>query len=172
MNTKTKTTKPASEKQMTFIYSLLRSLDSDNAPEAMLAFEETEPSTVSASEYIDTLKSSLAEVKAVKSVIEKSDETDDIPEGLHYIGQSVYRIRKSKSSGRLYAELLDAHAREFQYVGRKPLTNASAETLMTLEQAKVFGKAFGFCVRCCALLEDPASVELGVGPVCAKKFLA
>lgn len=167
MNTKTKTTKPASEKQMAFIYSLLRTLDSDNAPEAMLAFEETEPSTKSASEYIDTLKSSVAAAKASKPVVEQAE----IPEGLHYIDQRVYRIRKSKSSGRLYAELLDTHAREFQYVGVKPLANASAETLMTLEEAKVFGKAFGFCVRCCALLEDPASVELGVGPVCAKKFL-
>lgn len=159
-------TKPATEKQLTFIYSLLQKVEGDNAAEAMLAFTDGDPTTKSASAFIDRLKTEIAGLKTVKAEITE----DDIPEGLHYIGQKVYRIRKAKSSGRLYAELLDTDAREFRYVGRKPLSGASAATLMTLEQAKVFGKAFGFCVRCCALLEDPASVEAGVGPVCAKKF--
>lgn len=156
-------TKPITEKQIAYINTLLTKIAGDNAGEFMLAFMESEPSTKDASAYIDTLKAKS------KSVAVKADE-ENIPDGLHYIGQQVYRIRKSKSSGRLYAELLDTDAREFRYVGRKPLGQASASTLMTLDQAKVFGKAYGFCVRCCALLEDPASVEAGVGPVCAKKF--
>ena len=156
--------KNATDKQMGFIYSLLKKIDSDNAAEAMLAFEEKAPSVKDASDYITLLKSKTpVEVKAV-------NDDSLIPEGLHYIGQDVYRIRKSKSSGRLYAELLDTQDREFRYVGRKPLAQASMDTIMTLDEAKKFGKAFGFCVRCCALLEDPASVEAGVGPVCAKKF--
>jgi hypothetical protein len=156
-------TKPVTEKQIAYISTLLNNICGDNAGEFMLAFMESEPTTKDASAYIDTLKA-----KSKPAPVEVNE--DAIPDGLHYIGQQVYRIRESKSSGRLYAELLDTAAREFRYVGRKPLAQANAETLMTLEQAKVFGKAYGFCVRCCALLEDPASVEAGVGPVCAKKF--
>jgi hypothetical protein len=159
-------TKPATEKQLGFIYSLLKEIDGDNAGEAMLAFTDGDPTTKSASAFIDRLKTEITGVVHAPLVVGEID----IPEGLHYIGQQVYRIRKSKSSGKRYAELLDTEAREFRYVGRKPLAGASANTLMTLDEAKVFGKAFGFCVRCCALLEDPASVEAGVGPVCAKKF--
>lgn len=158
------TQKPASQKQLDFIHSLLVTIDSDNAAEASLAFADSEPTTKSASAYIDTLKAEIAKIKNTEVV------KFDVPQGLHLIGQDVYRIRKSKSSGRFYAELLDINAREFRYVGKKPVNDASRDTLMTLDEAKVFGKAYGFCVRCCALLEDPASVEAGVGPVCAKKF--
>lgn len=160
----TTTTKSVTEKQLAYIQSLLYALDSDNAGESMLAFLDSEPTVKDASDYIAKLK-----VMSKPAPVEV-DKEGLIPIGLHYIDQQVYRIRKSKSSGKRYAELLDTDAREFRYVGRKPLTQADTYTLMTLDEAKVFGKAFGFCVRCCALLEDPASVEAGVGPVCAKKF--
>lgn len=44
------------------------------------------------------------------------------------------------------------------------------ETRMTLEDAIAFGKATGHCCVCGTKLTNPASIEAGIGPVCAKKL--
>jgi hypothetical protein len=46
----------------------------------------------------------------------------------------------------------------------------SDETLMTLEDAKEFGRLYGMCCQCGATLTDEKSIEAGIGPVCAGKF--
>ena len=39
-----------------------------------------------------------------------------------------------------------------------------------LAQAKAYGDKFGQCVNCGKALNDPASVKLGMGPVCHKRL--
>jgi hypothetical protein len=55
-------TKPATQKQLDFIYSLLKDIDSDNAGEAMLAFTDGDPTTKSASAFIDRLRTEITGV--------------------------------------------------------------------------------------------------------------
>lgn len=40
---------------------------------------------------------------------------------------------------------------------------------MTKEEAVRFGHDFGICCVCGAQLDDPNSVEAGIGPICGKK---
>lgn len=44
------------------------------------------------------------------------------------------------------------------------------EWKMTLDEAAEWGKLYGCCVRCGAILTDDVSIDEGVGPVCKTKF--
>ncbi|MFI6485267.1 DUF6011 domain-containing protein [Nonomuraea sp. NPDC050663] len=41
---------------------------------------------------------------------------------------------------------------------------------LSIEEAAAWGKQTGYCICCYALLTDPKSVALGIGPVCRKKY--
>lgn len=43
---------------------------------------------------------------------------------------------------------------------------------LTLEQAQAWGRLYGYCCRCAAILTDETSIERGLGPICAGKFAA
>jgi hypothetical protein len=126
--------------------------------------ELTALSSVAASQVIDQLLKTQREQS--NTLLRKT------PIGFHYAQGSVYRVRES-STGNMYATqfVQDLYgAWSFQYVGRKPFNMFSESTIMTLEQAQEFGKNFGICVRCGALLTDDVSIAQGMGPVCIKKW--
>jgi len=56
------------------------------------------------------------------------------------------------------------------YTGQRGLAGLSEETRLTAEQAAAFGQTSSFCCYCARHLEDGRSVEVGYGPVCAKKY--
>lgn len=58
----------------------------------------------------------------------------------------------------------------FDYCGLAVKHLPETSKKMTLEEAKMFGSIYGFCVRCGATLTDENSIEQGIGPVCATKF--
>jgi Family of unknown function (DUF6011) len=97
--------------------------------------------------------------------------TDPVTEpGIYYRDGSVYRVQRSQA-GRLYPLLWDEDGEVFDYESAKgSLPTLHASDAMTLEQAEEFGRVFGICVVCNRTLTDPASVERGIGPVCAKKW--
>lgn len=78
----------------------------------------------------------------------------------------VARVRESRSSGRLYAELLNAESEKFEY-SRGAIFKLKSR--MTLDEAKAWGAQHGLCCVCAKLLTDPKSIEAGIGPVCAKR---
>ena len=118
--------------------------------------------------------------------------------GMYLRDKRVYKVKASRSSGRLYAsqltlnwdceghESLDgAHMGEVVYCDGSCRTGEvhsafvyapgavlalRPEHKMSLEQASKFGLAFGVCCVCGALLTDPKSVADGIGPICAKRF--
>lgn len=104
------------------------------------------------------------------------------PEGIHLLDGVIYKVQVAvHGSGQLYAKVLtepsygtDYQAGvydskwTFEYLGRKgAFWKLSESTLMTLEQAKEFGKLYGMCCVCGATLTDERSIEAGIGPVCA-----
>lgn len=164
--------KPMSDKQAAFLRTLYAQAFGENGPEAMLAWEEAFPHGPSAAHASTRITEMLTLVKkAPKAAV----PTGEIPDGLHMVNGVVIRVRHSKG-GHQYGERLLTDAERvvegttWLYEGRKALKGASTATLLTLEQAKAYGKSYGVCAACGALLEDPVSVEAGIGPVCAKKF--
>lgn len=174
--TKSNKSKPASEKQVAFVQSLIaerpafaQSVGLDAEGLSLEGITMTE-----ASNLINDLKAQPREINA------KTDKPMVTEAGFYYNNDddapAIFRVRPAKSTGKLYAERLVV-AKGFDDKGRFEyeyglIKNIDPTWLLTLEQAKAIGRQFGFCVRCGALLEDPKSVEQGIGPWCAKKWAA
>jgi hypothetical protein len=80
----------------------------------------------------------------------------------------IYRVQRSRESGRLYAKKLDWANNSFVYEAGA-LRVLTADDRMTLDEAKAWGVETGICCVCSAFLTDPKSVEAGIGPVCARR---
>lgn len=156
-----------------------------------LASPERESITRSAaSDIITALKGIKREAPAVPAV-------PPAPEGMHRLGTDIYKVQRAiHGSGNLYAKKLtptrDCEGHESTGTGTvtycdgscRPLTEATwsfeyapgavrklaEDTLLTIEEAKSFGKLYGSCAVCGRTLTDEASISAGIGPICAKRF--
>ena len=85
----------------------------------------------------------------------------------------VYRVKRSRQSGRLYASryVPEAQVRSdrFVYEGGA-VYRLDASMRMTLEQAKALGALHAQCCVCGRDLSAEESVEAGIGPVCAGRI--
>jgi hypothetical protein len=80
----------------------------------------------------------------------------------------VFRVQQAQA-GHLYALMLEPASGQFVYI-RGSMAGLSETSRLTLDECKAIGKAIGRCVVCGARLTDPASVERGIGPICANKI--
>lgn len=104
----------------------------------------------------------------------------EAPEGFHLLGGAVIKVQRNLAGTGTYAKRLTLPTADelaadpeangtWDYVGG--LTRQlSADTLMDLDAAKAYGKLYGFCGCCGRRLNKEASIEAGIGPVCAGKF--
>lgn len=99
--------------------------------------------------------------------------------GIYTVGDAVYRVEPSKTSGNLYAKRLmeGVSSSDWGWSYERGAIFAIATAVATgvgrrLTQAEAadYGKLTGRCVCCGRLLTDSKSVELGIGPVCAKRW--
>lgn len=92
------------------------------------------------------------------------------PEPGYYIDDKndYYVVVEGKRSGNLYAKMWNG--RSWDYVGRSPFATLVDTPKLSKEQAAEFGHMFGRCIVCGRTLTDPASVEAGIGPICAKRL--
>lgn len=150
----------ASEKQEAFIQKLIGERDTDQlGPDELLLARKREHTFNEARTIIDVLLQ--------LPVVDR-----DPPEGIHFINDTVYKVQVAhQGSGKKYAKKLivgsEQGADGWLYVGRdKTFHQLSDDTLMTLEQAKKFGRLYGMCCVCGATLTDETSIERGIGPIC------
>jgi hypothetical protein len=89
-------------------------------------------------------------------------------EGMYLFDGRVFKVQRAvHGSGHLYAKELDGT--RFEYApGMMRKLNSSHK--MTLDQAKEYGALYGVCCQCGRTLTNEASIEAGIGPVCATKF--
>ena len=99
--------------------------------------------------------------------------------GIYAIGEAVYRVEPSKSSGNLYAKRLmeGASASDWGWSYERGAIYAIATAVadgtgrrLTEAEASEYGKLTGRCVCCGRLLTDSNSIALGIGPVCIKRW--
>lgn len=97
----------------------------------------------------------------------------DVAEGL------LYRIYKGQQSGRMLAKRIDTHSDgplaedqyvAYTYVGAAWRIFTDNFTRLSLAEVGDLGKKFDHCLCCGRRLDDPESVDRGVGPVCARKY--
>ncbi len=148
-------TKPASDKQVAFINSLLS--ERVFSP----AVEVSQLTSVQASALITELLNAPRKVGGV--AVARITEL-----GMYRNAEGdIYKVQRSRQSGNLYAKRLDIIA-GFVYE-QGALKKITPSDRMSVEQAKEFGVQYGFCVVCGLLLTDPKSVEQGIGPICIKR---
>ena len=127
---------------------------------------------------IDWLKEHLATARSTTSTTATANQ--DVPEGVHYADGKVYKVQKARTSGRKYAKMLvhpllttphePPENISWEYVGMPSKVGLSPNTLMTKEDAALYGKMYGVCANCGALLTNEDSIERGIGPICAERF--
>lgn len=103
---------------------------------------------------------------------------------------TIYKVQQARQgSGRLYAKRLQltrctdpgcghpttladdgTHQHGHFVYAAGAIHTLRADQKMTLEQAAVFGRLYGVCVRCGADLTDENSIARGIGPICAGRF--
>lgn len=146
---------PATPKQISFLTSLAdeRGYDLTERKSAGLTVRE-------ASELIEFL---LAMPKPSRVAFAPAE----LEVGMYRLDNGdIYRVQRSRESGRLYAKKLDWANNRFEF-SAGAMRLITADDRMTLADAKAWGVETGVCCVCGAFLTDPKSVTAGIGPVCA-----
>lgn len=92
-----------------------------------------------------------------------------VTEGFYLVNAGAFKVKRSQSTGRLYAMKLDLDTGKFEY-DKGAIYNLRPETRMTKEQAAAHGRKTGICMICSRTLTDPKSIAAGIGPICLKGF--
>lgn len=99
--------------------------------------------------------------------IVKNLTAEPAAEGVYRVhGKRIFRVVSNRTSGHRVAEELIGG--KFVYAKGWVYRLRDSER-MSLEDAKKYGRETGTCVRCGITLTNPASVEAGIGPICATK---
>jgi hypothetical protein len=92
--------------------------------------------------------------------------------GMYRNGDGVFRVKRAKSSGNLYAMKFvpDAADKSDRLVyAPGAIKTLTADQRMTVDEAQEIGALYAVCCVCGADLTDEKSVKAGIGPVCAKR---
>jgi hypothetical protein len=124
-----------------------------------------------ASEMIDILLAAPKHPKAPKATASRA-----LPEeGIYLFEGSYYKIQIDvhntgrKMCKKLHPSEVEGEKGVFRKVSGMG-GKLTAEHKLSLEQAKEFGKLYGQCVCCGAVLTKDESIEKGIGPVCEGKY--
>lgn len=98
--------------------------------------------------------------------------------GMYQVGDDIFKVQAG-STGNMYAKILVITPKTNEYgeiikgkttaklvYASGAIFKIKPEHRMELDTAKAFGKKYGICCCCSALLTNPISVEEGIGPVC------
>lgn len=179
----TTTTVPATQPQINYIAKLVSEKNTSHFGEDTLAdlIEFKETGTLPkkhASQLIDSL---LAAPK--KQAVTAGAIPALIP-GIYLAPNGdVIKVKKTKDGQRMYAQVMvsksggerinlnDEVIPNFDFVYTPGLiTHLTPAMQMSLEDAKAFYTKTGRCMNCKKELKVAASIEKGLGPVCAKMF--
>lgn len=155
----------ATPKQVDFLLKLAEEIGRLDPQSPGLSREEVEACTPKeASDTIDAL------LKAVKYLRENA--VSHLKEGLYRKDGTVYQVRRSRASGRLYALKIAEGSTE--YVGFSPLAGLTEDMLLSSEEAveiaRAYGQSTGICYVCGRRLSTAQSIEQGIGPVCRSRM--
>ena len=187
---------PASPKQIRFITNLVRERElTDEQRHDMRMRVNRELTSGQARGIIESLL-----LLPKKASGRPAAASEPAAEGMHKLGDKIYKVQKSRSGSRYAKELVvtrecpghldfsdpsafdapmkyhsDTHCPEpkvsVEFVyARGMVYKLSEDTRMTLAEAKEWGVLYNTCCVCGATLTDATSVENGIGPICAKRF--
>lgn len=166
------TEQPASDKQLAFLYSLADQRDWSGLPDPDGTLEWLfagilTPGRKQASGLIDAL------LNAPRKTVAAQFGEQDAGMWIDMYLNRIFKVYKAvHGSGKMCAKVLvvdDFGQSSFDYLGLAERHVPKGAHRMSLEDAKHYGRLYGVCVRCGATLTDEASIEAGIGPICATK---
>lgn len=82
---------------------------------------------------------------------------------------TIVRVYLGQRSGKMLAKKLvsEGDHHEYEYMGKATRFVNADTAKLSLAEAKEFGRMTGHCCVCARRLDNPESVEAGIGPVCA-----
>lgn len=166
---------PATEKQISFIKSLLNDRDATFISDSRFlltanAVAGDKPvSKNAASDLITALK------ECPKQQGSTGQPAAELEDGVYVHGDDTFKIVHAvHGSGQQYAkrlvkEIVDGEVVwSWEYEGKKPLNYLRPEHRMSEEQAKKFGLLYGICINCARPLTREESIHVGYGATCAR----
>jgi hypothetical protein len=166
--------KPVSEKQEEFLNKLAAE-KLPNGKDDLAAMIAEIPGFMVIGGGREGLASQLIEkLMALPKQQRQSGPKADPPVGIHFVDGTYIKVQVSRTSGGKYGKALtDIDTKDWEYIGQRGLyRQLSDETVLTAEQAAHFGHTYSWCVFCGTELSDDrsgCSLDVGYGPVCAKK---
>lgn len=175
--------RPASQKQFDFIKKLIgeRELSPELAEQVREAREKAVQhrlTSKAASTLIDALLAApKASVQAIPNSFQQA--TEDITAGMYWIhGDHLVRVYRGQQSGHLLVKRVhieqdgDDTTVSYEYLGAasRVMTKAATPQRIPLEQVGQLGVVTNICMVCGRRLDDPESVDRGIGPVCAQNY--
>lgn len=126
---------------------------------------------------IDTLKSGNERIRIQLEAKTPKTPKDELTDGMYRTPDgNIYKLQWNREKTNLYGKILETSKDEdgtvyasFEYAPgiTRRLT---LDNKMTLEEAKEYGALYGTCCVCARTLTNEASIEAGIGPICASKF--
>jgi len=175
--------RPATEKQQKFIERLLVEKDTTGTAYEGWTPDWNRATSKSASSVIDYL---LALPKrTTRSLLDSSngagraDTSIDIELGIYVIhGDEYVRVYWGQKSGRFLVKRINMEQDNgewtvyYSYLGSadRVLVPAATPQRLSIEEVGSLGITTRHCLICGRRLDDPESVDRGIGPVCASKY--
>jgi hypothetical protein len=158
------TTRLATEKQFNFLVQLV------NERPGAKTYVDTQ---LAANHVSHPREFSVHEMSNVIGVVLDMPKTAEEPEAGVYRRNDgeLFRVYFGQQSGHMLAKhirFLDGEV-DYMYSGAARLVVKNAVRL-SLEEVGQLGVASGSCLVCGRRLDDPESVDRGIGPVCAAKY--
>lgn len=172
------TRSPAQVALMDKLVASLESLDSETGRKAR---EYTQGMTEhgkwtrgregNASAWIGNMISKERELRAARPAAQVALEDGmyaKVVDGTRRVFKVVHAVH---GSGRQYAKELVQDGETWGWERAPGMVNRlTPADRMSLEEAQAFGRIYGVCCACGAILTDETSIAAGIGPVCASKF--
>lgn len=110
--------------------------------------------------------------------------TAEVEAGIYQHGEDLFRVYLGQQSGKMLVKqvVIETHEVEalwaiqsatairYDYLGLASKKLPAGATRLSLEQVGILGIQCNFCLVCGRRLDDPESVDRGIGPVCAAKY--
>lgn len=166
------TTRPATEKQQQFVTRLLGEKDTTGTAYEGWTPDWSRATSKAASAVIDYL---LTLPKRTESV----SPAEEPEAGVYVIhGDEYVRVYHGQQSGRMLAKRINMEQDggewtvSYEYLGAaaRVLVPAATPERLSIEEVGSLGITTNHCLICGRRLDDPESVDRGIGPVCARNY--
>lgn len=126
---------------------------------------------------IDSLKDGNERIRALLAETAPKTPKTELTDGMYRTADGkIYKVQWNREKTNLYGKILETTKDEdgtvyanFEYAPGITY-RLTPDDKMTLEEAKEYGALYGTCCVCARTLTNEASIEAGIGPVCATRF--